>query len=115
MDSVHERQWSEDIFYKTRGARTREGPYQEAKFACVGPSTQKALDAEGFKATVVPEEFLTKSLRLELVKRFSLQGKKVLLARSENANPDIALILRNAGAIVVEAAVYKTTYLKRDL
>ena len=84
----------------------------KAKFACVGPLTQKALEAEGFRAAVVPKEFLTKSLGLDLVKRFDLEGKKVLLARSENANPRIAIILREAGAIVVEASVYKTVSLK---
>jgi uroporphyrinogen III methyltransferase / synthase len=86
----------------------------KAKFACVGPQTQKALEAEGFRVSMVPKEFLTKSLGLELSERFDLGGKKVLLARSENANPDVATILREAGAIVVEAPVYKTTSLKRN-
>jgi uroporphyrinogen III methyltransferase/synthase len=86
----------------------------KAKFACVGPQTQKALEDEGFSATVVPKEFLTKSLGLELVKRFDdLGDKKILLARAENANPEIAFILRKAGAIVVEAPVYKTRVLER--
>jgi uroporphyrinogen III methyltransferase / synthase len=79
-----------------------------AKFACVGPQTSRALEARGFSASFVPEEFLTKKLGIELTKKFDMRDKKVIMARSENANPEICMILREAGAIVVEAPVYRT-------
>jgi uroporphyrinogen III methyltransferase/synthase len=95
-------------FFERLESERREKQAIKAEFACVGPQTQKALEAEGFRATVVPREFLTKNLGLELVKRFDLKGKRALLARSEEASPEIAIILRGAGAIVVEAPVYRT-------
>ncbi|MDH2902000.1 MAG: uroporphyrinogen-III synthase [archaeon] len=79
-----------------------------AKFACVGSETQKALEAQGFKPSLVPSEFLTLKLGQELLSRFGMKGKRVLLARAEEANREIGRLLRNAGAIVVEAPVYST-------
>ena len=108
------------VFTSTNGVKTffarlgvQERGCIKAKFACVGPLTQKAVIAHGFDVSLVPKEFLTKCLGMEMVQKCNLQGAKVLLARSENANPEIALILRNAGAIVVEAPVYKASSLKR--
>jgi uroporphyrinogen III methyltransferase / synthase len=80
-----------------------------ARFACVGPETQKALEAKGFEASFVPKKYLTTELGREMIKDFDLKGKKVLLARAEKANKEIALILLSAGATIVEAPVYRTT------
>jgi len=78
-----------------------------AEFACVGPETQRALNEVGFEASVVPEKFLTTDLAQELSRNFDISGKKVLLARAEDANKEVAKILRTAGAIVTEAPVYR--------
>jgi uroporphyrinogen-III synthase len=80
-----------------------------AHFACVGPETQKALEARGFKASLVPQKYLTSELGRELVQRFDLKGKKVLLPRAERANREIVQILQSAAASVVEAPVYRST------
>ena len=83
-------------------------PVVKAKFACVGPRTQKELEAYGFEASFVPMEYLTDSLAAELVSNFDLRGKKILLARAEGARKHIAQILRDAGAEVLEVPMYKT-------
>jgi|SRR5579863_1103933 len=97
------------FFSKFRDLAKLEG----AKFACVGPETQRALEAFGFKASLVPSEFLTRRLGQELA-RLGLKGKRVLLARAEEANPEIGEVLREAGAIVVETPVYRTEAKKLD-
>lgn len=79
-----------------------------ANFACVGPHTSKALEGRGFKASLIPKEFLTIELGNELAIRSDIQGKKVLIARAEIANHEISSILRAAGADVIEAPVYRT-------
>jgi uroporphyrinogen III methyltransferase/synthase len=79
-----------------------------AKFACVGSETRRALEAEGFTASFVPSKFLTKSLAQELISKFQIKGKRVLLARAEEASREIATLLRNAGAEVLEAPAYST-------
>jgi uroporphyrinogen-III synthase len=79
----------------------------KAKFACVGSETQRELEAQGLKPSIVPSEFLTLKLG-EALARLGMKNKRILLARAEEANPEIASLLRNAGAIVVEAPVYRT-------
>jgi uroporphyrinogen-III synthase len=82
-------------------------PGLKAKFACVGPKTQKELGANGFEASFVPTEFLTDALGRQMASEFDLRKKKILLARAEGARKNIAQILRNAGAEVLEVPIYK--------
>lgn len=86
-----------------------------AKFACVGPSTKAELEGHGISASFVPEEFLTEKLGEQLSRNFSLKGKKILLARAEVASSGIRRTLENAGAVVIEAPVYRTLPKKNDL
>jgi uroporphyrinogen-III synthase len=95
-----------NAFFSRLDEKKRE--HIKASFACVGTETEKALEAQGFKPFLVPSEFLTLRLGQELSSRFRLEGKKVLLARAEEANREMANVLQNAGAIVVEAPVYST-------
>lgn len=79
-----------------------------AHFACVGSETERSLRKEGYEASIVPREFLTRQLGTELAKSYDLVGKKVMLARAEVADRKITEILRDAGADVVEVPVYRT-------
>lgn len=79
-----------------------------AHFACVGAETQRMLCEEGYQASIVPKEFLTRQLGTELAKNYDLHGKKVMLARAEEADRKITEILRSGGAEVIEAPVYRT-------
>jgi uroporphyrinogen III methyltransferase / synthase len=94
-------------FFFERFKNTSHPAKIKAKFACVGPSTQEALQKLGFAASLVPAEFLTEKLGEDL-SELGIGGKKVLLARAEVANKKLAEILRANGAVVVEAPVYTT-------
>jgi uroporphyrinogen III methyltransferase / synthase len=80
----------------------------KAKFACVGSETQKALEAQGLTPSIVPGEFRTAELGRQLALRPDIAGKKILLARAEEANREIVTLLLNAGAKIVEVPVYRT-------
>ncbi|MGI0079085.1 MAG: uroporphyrinogen-III synthase [Nitrososphaerales archaeon] len=80
----------------------------KARFACVGPSTKAELERHGVSVSLVPDEFLTEKLGEQLSLNFPMEGKRVLLARAEVASNVISKILKEAGAVVVEAPVYRT-------
>jgi uroporphyrinogen III methyltransferase / synthase len=84
------------------------GLNRKPKFACVGPSTRRALEELGFDSSFEPKDFLTTSLGREFVNSFEVKGMKILLARAERANNEIAKILAEAGGEVYEASVYRT-------
>lgn len=79
-----------------------------AKVACVGPSTKAELECNGVEPSFVPSEFLTEKLGEQLSQNFSLEGKRILLARAEVANSGMRKALDKAGAIVIEAPTYRT-------
>ncbi len=83
------------------------------KFACVGPSTRKALESLGFTCAVEPEEFLTEQLGRELARFITPSHNRVLLARAEEANKAINETLKESGAKIFEAPVYKTIPIQR--
>lgn len=89
---------------------------QNPKFASVGPATKKALEELGFKSSFEPSEFLTSTLGAEFVDSAGggVKGKKILLARAEEANKEITGILERSGAQVFEAPVYRTTPVTRN-
>jgi uroporphyrinogen III methyltransferase/synthase len=80
----------------------------KARFACVGLQTAQSLEEHGFEPSLVPSEFLTSKLGLEMTAKFNMLGQKVLLARAEEANAEITNQLERAGAIVVDAPMYRT-------
>ncbi len=111
MENLHSFDWI--VFTSANGVKfffqkLSSASVIKAKFACVGPKTQKELEAYGFEASFVPSEFLTDSLGRELTLKFNLREKKILLARAEGARRNIAQILQDAGAEVFEVAIYKT-------
>ncbi len=95
-------------FFQKMDQMKKEKPSIEARFACVGSQTSKTLKKQGFKSTIVPKEFLTSELGREMTSKFEMSGQRVLLARAEEANAEIATQLVRAGAIVVEAPAYRT-------
>lgn len=85
------------------------------RFACVGPSTKLALEGLGFRCYLQPREYMTMSLGRELARKMNVKGKKILLARAEVANRQITRILRDSGAKVSEAPVYRTVTRSKSL
>ncbi len=75
------------------------------KVAAIGSATAQKLSNFGIIADVVPENFVAESLAASL--RDFVAGKKVLLARAEVAREILPDMLKNFGAEVTIAPVYK--------
>lgn len=75
------------------------------KAAAVGPATSAAAEAAGFSVDYVAAEHSGAGLAKELGKE--LRGQKVLLPRSDRANPELPEALRKCGAIVTEVIAYR--------
>ena len=82
--------------------RTGGGP----RVACVGPVTAEAARQAGLRVELVAKTHNGVALANELGRR--LQGLKVLLPRSDRANPDLPAALKGYGARVSEVIAYRT-------
>ena len=77
-----------------------------AEVAAIGSSTARALQSHGILAEFVPKEFRAEAL-VELLKDH-VGGKKILLARAQEARNILPDELRRSGATVEIAAAYRT-------
>jgi len=73
--------------------------------AAVGPATSNAAEAAGFSVEYVALDHSGAGLAREL--RAELRGKKVLLPRSDRANPELPTALQKNGALVTEVVAYR--------
>lgn len=78
----------------------------QLKIACVGPTTAEAAKLGGFPVTHVASTHNGVALAEEL--GIQLAGAKVLLPRSDRANPDLPAALKRFGATVTEVIAYRT-------
>ena len=76
------------------------------RVAAVGPATAEAAENAGLKVAHVATKHQGVSLAEELSKE--LKGKRVLLPRSDRANPELVKKLKEMGAQVKEIVAYKT-------
>ncbi len=76
------------------------------RIAAVGPATAEATRQAGLSVTYVAGQHDGVSLAREL--GAEVKGKKVLLPRSDRANPDLVAVLGELGAVVTEVVAYKT-------
>lgn len=76
------------------------------KIAVVGPATRDKATRAGFSVEHMAQTHLGVALAEELEDRLS--GKRVLLPRSDRANPDLPTALRKLGAHVTEVIAYRT-------
>jgi uroporphyrinogen III methyltransferase/synthase len=74
--------------------------------ACVGPVTAEAAREAGLAIEYVAETHIGTALAEELANR--LQGARVLLPRSDRANPDLPQAFKRHGAQVTEVIAYRT-------
>ena len=79
------------------------------KIASVGAGTTAALDKHFITPDFMPAKFTTESLGNELVHYEHMQGKKVLLVRSDIAPEVLPDILTKAGADVTDSTFYITS------
>ncbi len=79
------------------------------KVACVGPGTEQALNKRGVFSDLIPKHFETEAISREFRKRFgNLNGKNVLLLRTNIAPPELDLNLKKLGAHVTRVTAYQT-------
>lgn len=84
--------------------RVRMG--SKLRIACVGPVTAAAVRQAGVAVAHVAETHNGVALAEELGEK--LNGARVLLPRSDRANPDLPAALKRHGAEVVEVIAYRT-------
>lgn len=85
-------------------APVRPGP----RWAAVGPATARRLAELGVSATAIPERARGVEVAGTMAQVEPLAGRRVLLARASAASGDLPAVLREAGALVEELAVYRT-------
>jgi uroporphyrinogen-III synthase len=93
----------------TRAARQGRSVTRNAatpRIAVVGPATKDKAEKAGFFVHHMARTHLGVALAEELGD--SLGGKRVLLPRSDRANPDLPSALRKFGAQVTEVVAYRT-------
>lgn len=83
------------------------------KVVAVGPKTAAELMANGLEADIVPREFKAEGV-IEALRPFDMSGKRVLFPRAEVAREVLPEKLREMGAEVVLAVVYRTVLPKAD-
>jgi uroporphyrinogen-III synthase len=77
-----------------------------AMIAAVGPASAEAVSQAGLPVEYVAKVHNGVALAKELGER--LRGRKVLLPRSDRANPDLPAVLKKHGAQVTEVVAYRT-------
>jgi uroporphyrinogen-III synthase len=76
------------------------------KIATVGPATAEAAEQAGLRVEYVAVKHQGTAMAEELAER--VRGKRVLLPRSDRANPELVKKLRELGASVKGVVAYKT-------
>jgi uroporphyrinogen III methyltransferase/synthase len=93
----------ERLRYLGMDIRDLKGP----KVAAIGPGTAKALERFAVRVDLVPREFVAEALAEALLEQ-GIAGKRVLLARAEEARDVLPVSLQEAGAQVTVAPCYRT-------
>jgi uroporphyrinogen III methyltransferase / synthase len=83
---------------------TRNAP--APRIAVVGPATKDKAEKAGLSVHYMARAHLGVALADEMAE--GLRGKRVLLPRSDRANPDLPSSLRKFGADVTEVIAYRT-------
>jgi len=82
------------------------------KIAAVGPATSEAAENAGLRVAYVASKHQGTALAEELANE--VRGKRVLLPRSDRANPGLVTVLQQLGAKVTEVCAYKTIRPRSD-
>lgn len=94
------------LWDRLKKARLTKKHLQHLQVAAIGPATKKAIEKQGIKVDVVPEEYVAESVVKSL--REQIAGKRVLLARAKVARDVIPRELRKLGAQVDVIEAYET-------
>ncbi len=88
--------------WETGGDMRRVG---QARIACIGPETARAVERWHLRAELVPTSFRAEHLAEALLPHVS--GKQVLWARSNRAREVLSTTLKQAGAVLEQVIVYR--------
>jgi len=80
--------------------------FSSVKIAAVGPATAEAAQSAGLRVAHVASKHQGTALAGELANE--VRGKRVLLPRSDRANPELVAVLQQLGTKVTEVCAYKT-------
>lgn len=94
------------LWERLKKAHLTKKHLQHLKVAAIGPATKKAIEKQGIKVDVVPEEYVAESVVKSL--RREIAGTRVLLARAKVARDVIPRELRKLGAEVDVIEAYET-------
>lgn len=97
----------EAFMRELKGAGMDSRALAAAKIAAIGESTEAKLCAYGIHADCVPREFRAEGILDELADE-EIEGKSILIPRAEEAREILPAILRERGAVVDVAPVYRT-------
>ncbi len=105
----------EAFFNRLRNRHRKDArALQGVHIACVGPETQKALEAKGLKVDLLPPRFETSAIVEALQSgRVPVYGKKFLLVRASLAPPELEEGLKKLGANVTRVTGYLTRIPKK--
>ncbi len=99
--------WAEWLVVTSpRGAQLIASQLKRGKMpriAAVGPVTARILEQHGIHVDLVPENYRGAELARQLLAH---KPRRVLMARSEKANPEPTRVLREEGVEVVEVHIY---------
>lgn len=82
------------------------GMLNRCRVTAIGPSTARAMTAAGIRVDMMPEEYTSAGL-VNMLTSMNVSGRTVGLLRSDHGDPVLVTGLREAGASVLEAAVYR--------
>lgn len=91
-----------------------DGSGTRPRIAVVGTATQRALEARGLEADLVPADFRAEGLVDEFVRLGVGEGTRVLLPRALEAREILPDTLRERGATVDVVPVYRTVRAEPD-
>jgi uroporphyrinogen-III synthase len=84
---------------------------RQALVIAIGPVTAKTAEKEWIKVETLPEKFTSEGL-VQLLSGMDLQGKQVMILRSDQGSEVLMKGLESSGATVKEITVYKLTKVK---
>jgi uroporphyrinogen-III synthase len=84
---------------------------RQVQVIAIGPSTAQAAEKEWIKVETLPEKFTLEGL-VQLLSKKSVEGRQVVILRSDQGSDVLMKGLKGSGAIVQEIEVYKLTKVK---
>lgn len=86
----------------------RGRPEQLGRIATTGVATGRYLEKYGLSPSLIPQQYVAEALGEALIAQ-GVKGKRIVIPRAEEAREVLPEMLREAGAEVVVAPVYRTT------